>query len=159
MPRPAHRLGEDHASGWVVDHPAVATRTAPRVLIEVPDGAEAFARVRLFRNRGYDVTWCPGPDGEGTCPLVHDHHCPLVDWADVVVTCLGMEHESARDVLAAVEQARPDLPVVVETTRPLSEKWEDLLRGTAVVTMPTTSQQLLDTVERVAWHQRPVDAP
>lgn len=159
MPRPAHHLGEDHASGWNVEHPVVATRTRRRVLVEVPDGAEAFARVSLFRRNGFDVTWCPGPDGEGPCPLVHDGFCPLVGWADVLVTCLELDDERSRDVLHAVEEARPDLPVVVETTRPLSEKWASILRATNVVTMPTTSERLLETVNRVAWRPSPMAAP
>jgi hypothetical protein len=147
--RRRHRqLGSDQAHRWNRDHPAVHGRVYPRVLVEAADGAEGFARVRLLESHGYDAMWCPGPTPGHSeeCPLVTGDGCPLVDEADVVVTSLDLKGSEAREVLSTMARTRPEVPVVVETSRAAAEAWADLLQGHGVVMAPTTTVGLLDAV-------------
>ena len=150
MARRPERLGRDRAVGWglLTNLPGWSTRPAPRVLVEVDDGAEAFARVRVLEAAGYHVSWCPGPDGHPArrCPLVHEGTCPLVDAADVVVTALRLHHESTRDVLDALARTKPDLPVVVEAAGPAAERWSAAVGDRTVVCAPTSSTELVAAV-------------
>ena len=142
-------LGYDYAHNWSVDHPSVRASERPRVLVEASDGAEAFARVRLFERNGYDAAWCPGPPEAigARCPLVAGEECPLTDWADVVVTSLGIEHPAGREVLEALRRAHPETPVIVETSRSAMVHWPQLIDGHRVLAAPTTAAQLLGAVQ------------
>lgn len=150
MARRPEKLGTDRARGWglVANLPGWSSRRPSRVLIEVDDGAEAFARLRVLEAAGYHVSWCPGPDGHRgrRCPLVSEGSCPLVDDADVVVTALGLHHAATRDVLAALARARPELPVVVEAPAPSAERWADAVGDRAVICAPTSSTELVAAV-------------
>ena len=150
MARRSEQLGRDHAQGWgmLANLPGWSARRAPRVLVEVGDGAEAFARLRVLEAAGYHVSWCPGPDGHPArrCPLVTDGSCPLVDAADVVVTALRLHQASTRDVLDAIARARPDLPVVVEATAPSAARWADAVGDRPVICAPTSSTELVAAV-------------
>ena len=150
MARRPQKLGTDQARGWglLANLPGWSARTAPRVLVEVDDGAEAFARVRVLEAAGYQVSWCPGPDGHPArrCPLVTEGACPLVDAADVVVTALRLHDRSAREVLAALARARPELPVVVEAPASSAEQWAADIGDRAVVYAPTSSTELVAAV-------------
>ena len=119
------------------------------MLIEAGDGAEAFARVKLFERHGYDAAWCPGPPQAlgSRCPLVAGRGCPLTDWADVVVNSLGIEHPAGREVLESMRRSRPDLPVVLEARRDALDAWPELVKGHRVIEAPTRPAALLDTVE------------
>lgn len=141
-------LGHDYAHHWTMDHPAVRTRLRPRALVESSDGAEAFSRVRALERHGYDAAWCPGPPQTmgSRCPLVSGDACPLTDWADVVVTALGIGHPAGREVLEATRRAHPDLPVVVEATQAEAAQWPELLHGHPVLRTPVTTNGLLDAV-------------
>ena len=149
-------LGHDYAHNWSVDHPSIRGSDRRRVLIEANDGAEAFARVRLLERNGYDAAWCPGPpDAVGArCPLVAGEECPLTDWADVVVTSLGIEHPAGREVLEALRRAHPRTPVVVETSRSATEQWPHLVEGHHVLTAPTTADHFLGVVAELTDRPR-----
>lgn len=142
-------LGNDYAHHWSVDHPSLHGRTRPRVLVEAGDGAEAFARVRLLERHGYDAAWCPGPpDSLGArCPLVSGEGCPLTEWADVVVTSLGMGHPAGREVLEAMRRVHPDKAVIVEATEREAAEWPQLLDGHPVLRTPVTGERLVAAVE------------
>lgn len=150
-------LGHDYAHNWSVDHPSVRGGVRRRVLVEASDGAEAFARVRLLERNGYDAAWCPGPpEAIGSrCPLVAGEECPLTDWADVVVTSLGIDHPAGREVLEALRRCHPDTPVIVEAGRTAREQWPHILEGHRVLSAPTTADDLLDAVGELAHHPRP----
>jgi hypothetical protein len=153
----SHRrsLGQDFARSWV--HTAT-TDVAPRetrVLIEEADGAEAFAYWHLLTDEGYSVQWCPGPDGPtgGRCALVSTGHCPLVEEADVVVSALGIDRESSRNVLGAIRRQHPETPVVIQASRREFSRWENLFDGESVLRIPVTGRALLDSVEGAVAHR------
>lgn len=90
------------------------TGRRPRLLVEDARPALAISDFSLFRDAGFDVAFCSGPDGgPGDCPLLHGQRCPLVDGADVVLH--GLDPELG--VAAAMRRQRPALPVVVERHR------------------------------------------
>jgi len=65
MRRTHTELGRDLAAAWAPCRPVPdADREAvrSRVLVEIPDGAKAWALWLLLGREGYVVTWCPGPD-------------------------------------------------------------------------------------------------
>jgi hypothetical protein len=121
------------------------------VLIEEPDGAEAFAYWSLLTDNGYEVEWCPGPGrpSEGQCPLVSSRHCELVERADVVVSSLGIDNEPSRNVLGALRRLHPETPVIVEASRREFTRRADLFEGNSILRSPVTAAVLLDSVEGV----------
>lgn len=127
----------------------------PRVLVEAEDPAAAFARLRILAAAGYEVAWCEGPEGHRfrQCPLVRGAPCALVDSADVVVTCLGMEHSSARQILSSIDR-RGTRPVVVETTLESADRWMGDVGPHRVVAAPATPRELLGAVTE-ALRSRP----
>jgi hypothetical protein len=150
MARRPEELGRNYARSWGVrvDSTGLSAKGSPRVLLEVDDGAEAFARLRVLEAAGYHVSWCPGPDGHPArrCPLVCDGACPLVDTADVVVTSLRLHRASTRDVLDALARSRPELRVVVEATAPSAAQWAETVGDRPVLYAPTSSTDLVAAV-------------
>lgn len=143
-------LGCDEACGWKSPHEqAVAERSRPRVLLETPDPGDAFACWRILERNGYEVSWCPGPDGSppGTCPLVTSGQCALAGDADVIVSSLGLRRSSARCVLGALRRRLPDTPVIVAATASASHQWVPLLAGRRTLRLPMTAPALLASVE------------
>lgn len=145
-------LGRDFARRWPRRVGSLeGEQQGARVLIEEPDGAEAFAYWSLLMDNGYEVEWCPGPGrpSEGPCPLVASGHCELVEHADVVVSSLGVHYEPCRDVLGAIRRLHPETPVIVETTRGEFTRWGDLFDGSWELRAPVTRQALLGSVHDV----------
>lgn len=149
-------LGRDHAGRWARRGDAAARHDRPQVLVEEPDAAEAFAYWRLLEDNGYRASWCPGPEAPPgrPCPLVRGGRCRLVEQADVVVSSLGLHHESARRVIQALQRVHPEKPVIVEGPRPVLERYAGMLEGRRVVRMPVTGCAVLasvrDALERPA---------
>jgi hypothetical protein len=123
-------------------------RRAPRVLVEAEDRAEAFARLRILQKAGYDVAWCPGPSSSPFrhCPIVRGASCPLVDSADVVVSCLGVEHLATRQVLRSMDSSPSGPPVVMETTEEAASRWNETVGRHRVIAAPTTPFDLVTAV-------------
>ena len=146
-------LGGDFAHRWDrrggrVEH----GHPRPRVLIEEPDVAEAFAYWRLLADNGYKAAWCPGPTGlpPRLCPLVVHGQCNLVQCADLVVSSLPLHREASRSVMAALRHRHPETPVIVQAPQQLLAQWSSLVEGPSwsAMRVPVTSQTLLETVER-----------
>ncbi len=149
-------LGRDFTRGWA--RRATTGDAGPRgtkVLVEEPDGAEAFAYWHLLTDNGYSVAWCPGPDGPtgGRCALVATGHCKLVEEADVVVSSLGIDHESSRDILQEIRRLHPETPVVIQASRREFTRWADLFDGESDLRVPVTGRALLDSVEQAVAHR------
>lgn len=103
---------------------AVPDRHGPpwRLLVESPDPGLAISNFDAFRDAGFDVTVCGGPDAHaGECPVVRGEPCPLMAGADIVLFDLDGDPPRRSEVLAprrsqvlaAMRANRPGLPIVV----------------------------------------------
>lgn len=91
----------------------------PRVVVEDHDEARGLETAAALRRAGYAVGLCRGPEGSRErCPLVSLEDCPWVDGADAVVWRLGLDRPEALDVLQALRQRRPSLPLIVDELGP-----------------------------------------
>jgi hypothetical protein len=119
-----------------------------RVLVEDPDETESGHLFRILTDHGYDVSWCPGPEGPASawCPLMSGAECDLVSSADVVVSCLGFGHETCRGVVASLPPSRDGKGVVVVATPGDERKWASLLKGSVVLRPPLAEREVLKAV-------------
>jgi hypothetical protein len=153
VPMRRHRnlLGTDFACRWThLGRRAKGEDPRPRVLIEEPDVAGAYAYWRLLDKNGYEVSWCRGPRGLGPrqCPLVACGRCELVEGADVVVSSLGLHRQSSRRVVTALRRLHPDTPVVIRASQETLTRWAPLFEGHwGPVPIPANKRTLLDSVE------------
>ncbi|HXW34480.1 MAG TPA: response regulator [Acidimicrobiales bacterium] len=145
------KLGRDFVRSWSKAQSPGFESERSRVLVETPDGAEAYAYWHLLTDNGYNVEWCPGPGGSThrSCALVASGSCPLVDRADVVVSALGLERRSSREVLEAIRRSRPQTPVVTQAPKPQFERWPEVVGGTEHLRTPVTGPALLRSVADV----------
>jgi hypothetical protein len=96
--------------------PPGVTGRRRRLLVEDGRAAAAISDFSLFRDAGFDVAFCSGPDDNpADCPLLRGERCVLVDGADVILHGL----DPGLGVAAAIQRQRPGLPVVVEQPREL----------------------------------------
>jgi hypothetical protein len=86
------------------------------VLVEHPDEAAGLAIASGLRFAGYAVAVCPGPSGQGRCPLMGPEGCAPAHDADLVVCCLGYEREAAREILRELRMRYPGVPLLVEAS-------------------------------------------
>jgi EmrB/QacA subfamily drug resistance transporter len=144
-------LGLDRAKDWapVDDTWPGSGRARGRVLLETADAAEAWAVRRILGRAGYEVAWCPGPEGESerSCPLVTSGTCPLVDRADAVVSTLSVDHGRSREVLEALATRGSMLPVIVSCTPFQGRSWPSSLQGLRPLTVPVTPTKLLAALD------------
>jgi len=144
-------LGRDFARSWSHRHSSGGGgHPRPRVLIEEPDVAEAFAYSCLLEDNGYEVLWCPGPAGPPPrrCPLVACGQCDLVRCADVVISSLELDHESSRKVVSAHRYLHPETPVVIQAPQQVLAQWAPVFEGRwGAIRIPVTKRTLLDSVE------------
>jgi DNA-binding response OmpR family regulator len=126
-----------------------------RVLLEVPDEAEAARLWQVLADRGYEVHWCPGPEGPPAtwCPLLGAARCDLIESADVVVSALGLSLGSCREVLAKLRALHPEARVIVEAGPSEAARWPSLLNGYQVLQPPVSADALLAAVD-LALHSR-----
>lgn len=156
-------LGRDHAAEWGpphLDHESGEPDARARVLVEVPDGAEASALWQALGKAGYAVSWCPGPErARGrSCPLVTRGICPLMDEADVVLSALGSPVEPWRAVLEAQVRHHPDTPVVIGASAVDAARLKSLPTGCRHIRSPLTVGSVLGALEdalTVRWMTSP----
>lgn len=79
----------------------------PHLLIEDDHPALAISDFAAFRDAGFDVAFCSGPDGRA-CPLLHGADCDVLAGADVVLRGPGT------GPVAAIRWWHPEVPVVVK---------------------------------------------
>src|SRR5271165_4871563 len=101
----------------------------PRVLVEHPDEATGLAIASGLRFAGYAVGICPGPRGNGKCPLTGPAGCAPAHDADLVVCSLDYEHAAAREVLRELRARYPGTPLVVEVPPHIDADLGGLLDG------------------------------
>jgi hypothetical protein len=141
-------MGSGQESGGAGNR-ATSVSPRPEVLLEASEEAEASVLWGLLEDSGYKVSWCRGPEGPSPswCPLLGGHRCPLVESAAVVVSALGFDDASCRQVLEELGRLHPEAAVIVETPRSEAVQWEPLLEGHLVLPMPLSARALLDDVE------------
>ena len=117
------------------------------ILLEVPDGAEAYAMWHHLAEAGYAPTWCPGPGGSRRkkCPLVSRGDCPLVERADLVISTLD-NWEPFRSVLLAQARRYPRTPVVIDAATKSDERLAPLAGGYRRTMLPRSIPSMLATV-------------
>jgi DNA-binding NarL/FixJ family response regulator len=119
------------------------------VLVEHPDETAGLDISSALRFAGYAVAVCPGPRGRGQCPLVGPEGCAPAHDADLVVCCLGYEHEAAREVLRELRMRYPGIPLVVEAPSDADADVRELLDGCEQLPAPATPEQIVASVQRV----------
>jgi hypothetical protein len=121
-----------------------------RVLVEIPDVPEGTVLWRELTGLGFEVSWCPGPEGPPAswCPLMGGRACDLVDSADVVISSLGFDSSGCREVLAKIRSLHPGARVIVEVNETEAVTWASLVDGYQVIRRPVTAQALSDAIER-----------
>ena len=121
-------------------------RGRPRILVEDPDGAVRTASQHILERAGYEVVTCAGPEPGRRCAEVAAPGCALLRDADVVYTSLDWHRPEHREVLRAQRAHHPDLPVVVEISRPEGAKQPELLAGCEVVHLPADGATMVAAV-------------
>jgi hypothetical protein len=117
----------------------------PRLLVEDSRPAAAVSDFSLFRDAGFDVAFCGGPEGDpGDCPLLRGRQCALVGAADVVLHGL----DPRLGVAAAILNQRPELPVVVEQSRERDGAAERLPAGCVPLGYPCSVRGQIDALLR-----------
>ncbi len=123
----------------------------PRVLVEHPDEAAGLAIASGLRFAGYAVAVCPGPAGHARCPLTGPAGCAPAHDADLVVSSLGYEHESAREVLRELRTRYPDTPLLVEAPSD-TDSLRELLDGCHRLPAPASAEQIVAAVQSLSGH-------
>ena len=122
----------------------MAETVAPVLRILLVDDNEEllYSLCRTFRNAGYLVT--SAPDAETAIDGL------LETAPDVVLTDLRLPGRSGLDVLRAVRDAFPDVPVLLVTAYGDEDTWGAArqLGAFAMLTKPVLRQELLGTVHR-----------
>jgi hypothetical protein len=122
----------------------------PRVLVEHPDETLGMEIASGLRYAGYAVAICPGPRGHARCPLTGPAGCAPAHDADLIVCSLGLEHESAREILGEMRARYPETPLLVEVPPQPEAELLSLLEGCHLMSAPVTPEQVVLAVQRVA---------
>lgn len=126
-------------------------RPVAHVLLEAPDGPEGTRLWRELTERGYEVSWCPGPEGPppAWCPLMSGHPCDLVEESDVVVSALGLRRTECREVLAHIGIVHPRAKVIVEASGSEMTRHATLLSRHVALRSPVAAGELAEAIEAV----------
>lgn len=121
-----------------------ASGVRPRVVVEHDDAVWRWAAAGVLESAGYQVLGCGGPHAfaDGTCPLVSEGRCALIEGADVVVNGLGIRHPANRDVLTTMRGAS-SVPVLVELPTTQRERLEADFPGCERIPFPVRPQDLV----------------
>ena len=122
------------------------------MLVEHPDEAAGLAIASGLRYAGYAVAVCPGPAGHARCPLTGPAGCAPAHDADLVVSSLGYEHESAREVLRELRTRYPDTPLLVEAPSDIDSGLRELLDGCHQLPAPASAEQIVAAVQSLSGH-------
>ena len=120
-----------------------------RVLVVNHDTDLADQEVDSLRRRGYEVMECLGPIG-ASCPILSDHPCSIVDWADVMVydAWATGEPDGAQALIEGLRHLHPDVPIVLSAPG-IEPEWIDTAgenRITPLVGLPS-GERLANAIE------------
>jgi hypothetical protein len=122
-------------------------RTKPRVLVEEPGAKAGTSNFALFRQAGFDVTTCTGPDADVICPLTRGEPCPLADEADVILFGLDLDSAEVRRILRAHYREHPRTPIVIEGA---SDRYADIVTSAPNRTMVRSTTSVPGQI-RALW--------
>jgi NAD(P)-dependent dehydrogenase (short-subunit alcohol dehydrogenase family) len=121
----------------------------PRVLIEAAEWTVGEATAGAFREAGWEVVTCTGPEGHALhCPFLTGEGCHLIEHADVVVVRLDLHDVRNIELLRRLAREHPDTGVVVELAGPLAEQLADELASFCLVTFPARTAELVAAARR-----------
>ena len=125
-----------------VSHPSRSLR----LVVETDDPALSISDFACFRDAGFDVVVCGGPDAEHPCPAELGAPCGDIEQADVVFNAL----RDAKRQLAFVRAVRrtTDTPMVVSA---FPEVTGELPEGCVSVSQTTSVNGQTDAVRRAAF--------
>jgi len=143
--------------GWWRDdrmfqRPVSHSTRSLRLVVETDDPTLAISDFACFRDAGFDVAVCHGPDADDGCPATSGGRCDLVEDADVVMNALR-DPDDQCIVVAAVRQADPHVPIVV---CPAGASDENLPEDCTVVSPFTSINGQVDVVRRAAVSPEPI---
>ena len=132
-----------------VSHPSRSLR----LVVETDDPALAISDFACFRDAGFDVVVCGGPDDDHPCPAVSGVPCRDIEQADVVFNAI----RDAKMQLAFVRAVRRthDTPMVVSAFPEVSS---ELPEGCVSVSQTASVNGQTDAVRRAAFtptHRHP----
>ena len=127
----------------------------PRVLIEDASPALALSDFTAYREAGFDVTVCSGPERPEECPLLRGEHCPLAENADVAVFGPDRLFGMGRDVLEAFNARYPNTRRLVQVARRAPDGRYALPEGCTPMAFPMSVDGQVAAVRRAARPARP----
>lgn len=130
-----------------------AEQQRPRVLIEDANPGLALSDFNAYRQAGFDVAVCSGPEQAEECPLVRGGHCPLAANADVAVFGPDRLFGRGREVLEAFGRRYPATARLVSVARRADDGRYSLPEGCTPMAFPTSVDGQLDAV-RSAFRAR-----
>lgn len=92
-------------------------RNGPRVLFEDANSALAVSDFTAFREAGFEVAACSGPNHAIECPLLRGQECQMVAEADVIVFGPDRLFGVGREVLETICRRYPETAKLVEVAR------------------------------------------
>lgn len=121
-----------------------------RVLVVDDDAAVLRASTLILQRAGFDVT--PAPNGDAALAALRPPKGAGASRFSVIVSDIRMEGMSGLDLLRAVRQSDPDVPMVLVTGGPsLSTAIEAMHEGAHRYLMkPVAPEELIETVTRAA---------
>lgn len=117
-----------------------------RLVVETDDPALVVSDFSCFRQAGFDVVVCHGPDHEHPCPVTIGGVCEAVVQADVVLNALR-DAGVQRTVVDAVRVMAPAVPMVVNVAPGMSG---DLPDGCVALPRAASVSGQTDAVRRAA---------
>ena len=142
-------------TGWRNDRmfqrPASHSTRPLRLVVETDDPSLAISDFACFRDAGFDVAVCRGPDADVTCPAASGGRCDLVDDADVVLNAMR-DPDDQCIVVAAIREADPTVPIVAIAPHRPGERVPDdcIILGSTV-----SINGQVDALRRAAVAPRP----
>ena len=129
-----------------MSHPSCSLR----VVVETDDATLAVSDFSCFRDAGFDVAVCSGPDTEHRCPAIDGEPCALVASAAVVVNAFT-DASTQHAVAHAVHATAPKVPMVVSVVPGMSDELPD---GCTTLRRHTSVNGQTDAVRRAALSRR-----
>ena len=94
-----------------------------RLVVETDDPALVISDFARFRDAGFDVVVCSGPDADHPCPALDGEPCAEIERADIVYNAL--RDPGTQAAVAEVSRRATDVPMVVSVATGSTEPLPD----------------------------------